>query len=107
MENTFCSYKNVVSMEIDINRRIQSYQRMLVLAHKHPLPEKTAQQYQIKKLTLKFKLLLAQKARQEAIDKVCNDNSSNTQNSSASQTDNTRPRISIRDILKKKVTGCG
>ena len=90
-----------------IDRRIQSCQRMLVLAHKFPLPDKAAQKDQIKKLTLMFKALLTQKASQEAIHNIRKNHRSNTQNTSPGQTDNTRPRISIRDILKKKIAGCG
>ena len=90
-----------------IDRRIQSCQRMLVLAHKFPLLDKTEQKIQIKKLTMLFKALLTQKASQKAIDDIRKNHRSNTQNTSASQTDNSRPCIRIRDILKKKIAGCG
>ncbi len=88
-----------------IDRRIQSCQHMLVLAHKFPLPDKTAQTHQIKKLTLMFKALLTQKASQKAIDDIRKNHRSNPENSSTGQTDNARPRISIRDILKEKIAG--
>ena len=95
----------VESTMFSIDRRIQSCQRMLVIAHKFPLPDKTAQTHQIKELTLMFKALLAQKASQEAVHNIRKNYSSNTQNSSTGQTDNTRPRICIRDILKEKIAG--
>jgi hypothetical protein len=88
-----------------IDRRIQSCQRLLVLAHKFPLLDKTAQTHQIKKLTLMFKALLTQKASQKAIDDIRKNHSCNTQNTSTGQTDNARPRVSIRDILKEKIAG--
>lgn len=97
----------VESTMFSIDRRIQSCQRMLVIAHKFPLPDKASQKHQIKKLTLMFKALLAQKASQEAVNNIRKNHSSNTQNTSPSQTDDPRPRISIRDILKKKIARCG
>ena len=93
------------SAMFSIDRRIQSCQRMLVLAHKYPLPDKAAQTHQIKKLTFMFKALLTQKTRQKTIDNVRKNDSSNTQNTSTSQTDDPRPRICIRDILKEKIAG--
>ena len=90
-----------------IDRRIQSCQRLLIIAHKFPLSDKVSQKHHIKKLTLMFKALLTQKASQKSIDDIRKNHSSNTQNTSASQTDDPRPRICIRDILKKKIAGCG
>jgi hypothetical protein len=80
---------------------------MLVIAHKFPFSDKASQKLHIKKLTLMFKALLTQKASQKAVDDIRKNHSSNTQNTSASQTDDPRPRICIRNILKKKITGCG
>ena len=92
-------------MEVSIERRIQSYQHILILAHKHPLPDKEEQKHQIKLLTLKFKALLTQKASQKAVDDIRKNYSSNAQNASPSETHDPRPRISIRDILKEKIEG--
>jgi hypothetical protein len=91
---------------LPIERRIQNYQRMLVVAHKHPHPDKDEQKRQVKQLTRIFKSLLAQKAREKAIEEVCDDNGCNTKDTSASKTDNARPRICIRDILKQKIARC-
>jgi hypothetical protein len=91
---------------LPINRRIQNYQRMLVVAHKHPHPDKDEQKRQIKLLTVKFKMLLTEKARQEAIHDICDDNGRDTKNTGSSEADDPRPRICIRDILKEKIAGC-
>ena len=91
---------------MSIDRRIQTYQRMLVVAHKHPHPDKDEQKRQIKLLTLKFKQLLTEKARQKAVHDICDDDGRDAQNTSPSQTDDTRPRVCIRDILKQKIARC-
>ena len=91
---------------LSIDRRIQNCQRMLVAAHKNPCPDKEEQKRQIKILTFAFKALLSEKVRQEAIHNICNDHGRNTENTSTSHTDNTGPRISIRDILKQKIARC-
>ena len=90
---------------LSIERRIENYQRLMVAAHKNPHPDKEEQKRQIKQLTRIFALLLTEKARQETIHNICDDNGSNTQYTSPSQTDDSRPRICIGDILKKKVAG--
>lgn len=90
---------------LPIERRIQNYQRLMIVAHKYPHPDKDEQIRQIKQLTRVFKQLLAEKARQEAIHDICDDDGCYTKDTSSSETDDSRPRICIRDILKKKVAG--
>lgn len=88
---------------LSIERRIDICQRLMLVAHKNPHPDKYEQARQVKQLTLMFKALLTQKARQETIHNICDDHGRNTKDTGASETDNTRPRICIRDILKKQI----
>ena len=92
---------------LSIDRRIQNCRHLLILAHKHPYYDKDAQDRNVKQLTQMFKRLLAQKSREEAIQNICNNYGSNTEDTRAGKTDDPRPRICIRDILKKKIARCG
>lgn len=89
-----------------INGRIEMYRHMLLIAHKFPASEKDEQKRQVKHLTKRFRMMLAEKARQEAIHKVSDNKGSNAQNASTSQADNARPCIRVRDILQKKIARC-
>jgi hypothetical protein len=93
------------SKMLPIERRIEICQRLLITAHKKPHPDKYEQARQVRQLTLMFKGLLTQKARQETIHDICDDYGRNTENTSTSEADDARPRICIRDILKKQVAG--
>lgn len=108
-ENTFCSYKTYFivggntdspSEMLSIDRRIETYRRLLAAAHMNPHPEKEEQNRQLTMLTHMFTLLLAQKAREKAVHDICDDDGCNTQYTRSSQTDDSRPRICIGDILK-------
>lgn len=50
-----------------------------------------------------FKVLLAEKARQEAVQNVRQDNGSASQDSSSRPADNTPGRVRIGDILKNQI----
>lgn len=50
-----------------------------------------------------FKALLAEKARQETIEKMCNDYRTDTQHGSTRPTNDATGRIRIRDILQQKI----
>lgn len=92
-------------MELDF--QIQTTQALLLSLYTTPFDDKEFHQSQVKHYTKKFKALLAQKARQKVVQHVSNHNSSNTKNTGASETDDPRPRICIRDILKQKIARCG
>lgn len=91
-------------MELDF--QIQTTQALLLSLYTTPYDDKVLHQAQVKHYTKKFKALLAQKARQKVVQHVSNHNSSNTKDTSAGETHDTRPRICIRDILKQKIAGC-
>jgi hypothetical protein len=95
------------SKMLPIERRIEICRRLMVVVYKKPHPDKHDQQREIKQLTQMFRALLTQKARQETIHNICNDYGRNTQNTGTGKTDNSRPGICARDILKKKISRCG
>ncbi len=80
------------------------YQKCLIEAHKHPHPNKEYQAELIRRLTYWFQVELTKKASQETVEEVRNDNSSCSENTSASPADNSRPSVSVWDVLKKQVT---
>jgi hypothetical protein len=88
----------------DIGKEIQRIKELLVGASKYPLPEKTAQDHNVGRLTEIFQALLTEKARQEIVKQVRENNASNTQNSSTSPANNTPRSIGIGNILKQKIT---
>jgi hypothetical protein len=94
------------SKMLSTDRRIETYRRLLAVAHMNPHPEKEEQNRQLTMLAHKFKLLLAQKAREEAVHDICDDDGGNTKHARARETDNARPRVCVGDILQKKVAGC-
>jgi len=65
---------------VSIARRIQNCQRLLAVAHRLPNPDKDEQGRQIRQLTHMFKLLLAEKAREESVHKMCDDQGRNPEN---------------------------
>lgn len=91
---------------MDLEFQLQTTQALLLSLYTSPIEDKELHQIQVKHYTKKFKALLAQKARQKVVNHVRNHNSSNAQNTCASETNNARPCISIRDILKQKIARC-
>jgi superfamily II RNA helicase len=61
--------------------------------------------FQVKQFTQILRALLTEKARQETVNQVSNDNRSRTQDTSASPADNTSTGIRIRNILEQKIAG--
>jgi len=94
------------SKMLSIDRRIETYRRLLAAAHMNPHPEKEEQNRQLTMLTHMFKLLLAQKAREKAVHDICDDDGCDTKHARAGETDDSRPGVCVGNILQKKVAGC-
>jgi hypothetical protein len=99
--NTVCLTK--MALQFHINATLS----MLKSIYTNPTPDKRVHDYEVAFLTKKFKGLLAQKARKESLNQVSDDNRSHPENTCACETDDTRPSIRIRDILKQKIARCG
>lgn len=91
--------RNTLDRDLDIVRQT------LIAQHKYPEATQDLQFKEVKFLTKLFQALLHAKSRQERIQEICNDHSSNTQYSSTSPTHNTPRRISIRNILQQQISG--
>ena len=100
---SFEIYQYIQNLE-DIDGEIQRIQELMVGASKYPFPNKAHQDENVGRLTQIFQALLTEKARQEVVKQVRDNNTSNAQNSSTSPADNTPRSIGIGNILKQKIT---
>lgn len=87
----------------DIDAEIKRIQECMVGATKHPHADKAMQTEGIARFTEIFQHLLAEKARKEIVQQVRQNDTGNTENSSAGPTDNTPRSIGIGNILKEKI----
>ena len=92
-----------MSLQYEINATLTLLKRIYIDRNE----DKHVHDYEVAFLTKKFKHLLAQKARKEAIDHMGNDDSSDTEDTCTCEANDPRPSICVRDILKQKITGCG
>lgn len=83
-----------------VNGEIRRIQERMVDNVKHPASDAETQRDIVSQLNQLFKLLLAEKAAQEALEKVGNDDRGNTQDSSTRVAHDPRPRVRIWNILK-------
>lgn len=88
--------RNLNALEEEMKR----IQELMVGNLKHPEPDINKQRETVTKLNQLFKVLLAEKATQNALKQVSNHNSSNTQYTSTRVAHDPRPRIRIWNILK-------
>lgn len=86
-----------------LDYQISRYQELMAYYTLHPEETKEEQQLTISVLNQTFKALLAEKARQEAIEKMCNDYSTSAQHSSTRPTYDASGCISVGNILQQKV----
>lgn len=62
-----------------LHQELERIQNILKRAERFPLPDRAAQQDNVARITQMFKALLAEKARQEVVKEVRQDNTSDTQ----------------------------
>jgi hypothetical protein len=86
-----------------LDYQISHYQELMAYYTLHPEETKEEQNLTIGVLNQVFKALLAEKARQETIEKMCNDYSTSTQHSSTRPTYDASGCISVRNILQEKI----
>lgn len=96
--------RNVVTY-MDIDEELAQVRRVLVGLHKYHHFAVNDQQARIKRYDQMFKALLAEKARQEVLNKMSNHKTSDTKDARAGEADNTRPRVRVGNVLKKKIAG--
>ena len=89
----------LVELEIDRTKSLMQYRT------KNPSSSKEEQRVLISNYNRMFKALLAEKARQELVKQMGNDNSSRPENSSSSPANNAPRSIRIRDILEQEIAG--
>lgn len=90
----------------NMSDELRFVQDLMVRLTKKPFEEKFVTDHAVVCLNRVFRGLLAEKTRQEAVQKMRNYNCCCTQDSSTCPTHNTARRVSIRDILKKKIARC-
>jgi hypothetical protein len=83
-----------------VDQQLAHYQTLMLYYTIHP---EEAREDTICALNQIFKALLAEKARQEAIEKMCYDYSPHTQHGGTRPTNDPSRRIRIRDILQQKI----
>jgi hypothetical protein len=71
----------------------------------HPLADKEKQTQYVAQMNQVFRALLAEKARQELVEKVREDDRRRAEDARARVTDNAPRSVRIRNILKQDVTG--
>lgn len=90
----------------DLDTELKVVRTVLVNLHKSQQPREEYQK-RVKRYDQMFKALLTEKARQEALKKMGNHNSGNTENASPRKTDDAGTSVGVGDILKEQVTGSG
>ena len=90
-----------------LHQELERIQNILKGAEQVPLPDKAAQRDNIARITQIFKALLAEKARQEVVKEVRQDNTSNTEYGSTRPAHDPTRRVGIWNVLKEKITGSG
>lgn len=100
------SIRNYASQSKNLQVELNSIRKLLVEFTRRPIDDDEIDLHARKCLNRVFRGLLAEKSRQEAIQKMCNYNGSATQNSGTRPTDDTPGGIRIRDILQKKIARC-
>ena len=91
----------------DLDDEIKHIRRVLVGLHKYHLLAPAVHQKRVKRYDQMFKALLTEKARQEVLNKMRNNNARNAENTCTSKTDDTGTSVGVGDILKEKVAGSG
>lgn len=100
------SIRNYVAGVKNIQLELRTIQSIMIQFTQRPIDDDEVQVHVHKCLNSVFRGLLAEKTRQEAVQKMRNYNSSATQNSGTSPTYDTPGGIRIRDILQKKIARC-
>lgn len=103
---SFGSIRNYASQVKNLQAELDSIRRLLVEFTRRPIDNDEIDLHARKCLNCVFRGLLAEKARQEAIQKMRNYNSSSAQDSGASPADDTSGSIRIRNILQQKIARC-
>ena len=83
-----------------LDEELKRIREVMVGNLKNPEEDAAKQRETVIRLNQLFKVLLAEKARQDALKQVGNDNSSNTQDTSTRVAHDPRPRIRIWNILQ-------
>ncbi len=91
----------------DLHEEIALVRRVLVGLHNYHHFPAGEQQKRIKRYDRMFKALLAEKARQEVLNKMRDHNRCNAENAGAGKADNTGSSVGVGDILKQEVAGHG
>lgn len=102
----FSSIRSYASQSKNLQADINSIQKLLVEFTRRPIDDDAINFHAHKCLNSVFRGLLAEKAGQEAIQKMRNYNRSAAQNSGTCPTYDTSGGICIRDVLQKKITRC-
>jgi hypothetical protein len=100
------SIRNYVAGVKNIQLELRTIQSIMIQFTRGPIDDDEVQVHVHKCLNSVFRGLLAEKTRQEAVQKMRNYHGSTAQNSSTRPTNNTPRSVCIRDILQKKIAGC-
>jgi hypothetical protein len=91
----------------DLQQELALVRRVLVGLHNYHHFPVGEQQKRIKRYDQMFKALLAEKARQEVLNKMCDHNRRNTEDTGARKADDTGSSVCVGNILKEEVAGRG
>jgi hypothetical protein len=86
---------------------LERLETLLQNAEKYPNSDRAIQRERVIRMTQLFRALLAEKARQEVVQEVRQDNTRHAENSSPSPAHDAPRRVGIWNILKQKITGSG
>lgn len=102
-ERTINGYINEVRRQNVLGSELMRVQTLMLESTLHPHENPRQQAIIVACQNQMFKALLTEKARQELVEKMGDDNGSGTQDTSAHPTDNTPRSKRIRDILQQQV----
>lgn len=100
-------YLQRVRREGSLYDELPRVQHILKEAEQFPLPNRQAHQENLARITQIFKVLLAEKARQEVVQEVRQDNTSNPEYGSTRPAHNPTRSVSVWNILKQQITRSG
>lgn len=95
--------EHVVSKGL-LESEIRQTRKYMLESTNRPLPDKEKQVQYVAQMNQVFRALLTEKARQELVQKVRDDDRRRAENPSPSVADNTSRRVRVGNILKQDVT---
>ena len=91
----------------DLHQELAHVRKVLVGLHNYHIFPAAERQKRVKRYDQMFKALLAEKARQEILNKMGDHNRCDTENTGTGKADDTGSGVGVGNILKEEIAGGG